>query len=188
MLEWSYEKVRLRDLLDHMELSKGGFYHHFRSVQEVLQALVQQDLTQSLKALRGDAQDGSAVKGLAKIFSLGSQHFGSETGILAAISSDAGKHLYLQLLESEFYQPLREILLENLALGMEQQEYLAGDIDSIGESFIALCSHANRAEILGLWSQEKSESYLGFSLELLSATLGLGEQLLKLIKEDADAL
>lgn len=40
-LEKGYEKTSIQDILDALNLSKGGLYHHFRSKEEILSAVLE---------------------------------------------------------------------------------------------------------------------------------------------------
>lgn len=38
-LEKGYEQTTIQDILDALNLSKGGLYHHFKSKEEILEAV-----------------------------------------------------------------------------------------------------------------------------------------------------
>lgn len=40
-LEKGYEQTSIQDILDALKLSKGGLYHHFKSKEEILEAVMQ---------------------------------------------------------------------------------------------------------------------------------------------------
>lgn len=39
--EKGYEQTSIQDILDALKLSKGGLYHHFKSKEEILEAVIQ---------------------------------------------------------------------------------------------------------------------------------------------------
>ena len=47
--ERGYEETSVQDILDAMELSKGGFYHHFESKMAVLEAVSARRARSSLR-------------------------------------------------------------------------------------------------------------------------------------------
>lgn len=62
--ENGYEHTSVQDVLDAMEMSKGGFYHHFESKLSLLEAICQQrsesgyqKCEQAVQACRGNAVD-----------------------------------------------------------------------------------------------------------------------------------
>ena len=70
--ERGYEETSVQDILDAMELSKGGFYHHFESKMAVLEAVsarrAERKFTQAARELR--ASSLGALEKLNRLFSL----------------------------------------------------------------------------------------------------------------------
>lgn len=50
-LEQGYEQTSIQDLLDELKLSKGGLYHHFKSKEEILTAVMQRRAEYALHRL-----------------------------------------------------------------------------------------------------------------------------------------
>ena len=70
--ERGYEETSVQDILDAMELSKGGFYHHFESKMAVLEAVsarrAERKFTQAARELR--ASSLGALEKLNRLFAL----------------------------------------------------------------------------------------------------------------------
>ena len=70
--ERGYEETSVQDILDAMELSKGGFYHHFESKMAVLEAVsarrAEKKFTQAARELR--ASSLGALEKLNRLFLL----------------------------------------------------------------------------------------------------------------------
>jgi AcrR family transcriptional regulator len=52
-----YESMTIQDILDELQISKGGFFHHFESKQVLLDRLVEHMLDQAEQVLRPIIQD-----------------------------------------------------------------------------------------------------------------------------------
>ena len=51
-----YEQTSVQDILDEIGISKGGFYHHFESKLDLLDAICQQRAEQSARAAQRAAE------------------------------------------------------------------------------------------------------------------------------------
>lgn len=64
--ERGYDKTTVNDLIQHAGLSKGGFYHHFSSKEEVLEALVERLASASMAELK-DVLEGPDLDALTRL-------------------------------------------------------------------------------------------------------------------------
>ena len=64
--ERGYENTTVNDLIQHAGLSKGGFYHHFSSKEEVLEALVERLSSASMEQL-ADVLEHPQLDALARL-------------------------------------------------------------------------------------------------------------------------
>ena len=69
-IEKGYEQTSIKDILDELNLSKGGLYHHFKSKEEILEAVIQkraQYVSAMLNDLIKNTQAKNAKEKLEKI-------------------------------------------------------------------------------------------------------------------------
>lgn len=64
--ERGYERTTIQDIIDRAGVSKGGFYHHFSSKEEMLAALAAR-LAQEAVARVGDVLEGPGLGALARL-------------------------------------------------------------------------------------------------------------------------
>src|SRR5580765_1795761 len=69
-----YEQMTIQDVLDGLQMSKGAFYHYFRSKPALLEAMVERMVDQIEGALRPvvDDPDLPALEKLRQFFARGS--------------------------------------------------------------------------------------------------------------------
>lgn len=80
-MEKGYEQTSIQDILDATELSKGGLYHHFRSKDEILEAVMQKRVQYVGSIFHDIIRDTKADNAREKLKS-----------ILAQISTDTKTH------------------------------------------------------------------------------------------------
>src|SRR5258706_16081368 len=68
-----YEQMTIQDVLDGLQMSKGAFYHYFRSKPALLEALVERTVDQIEQVLTPIVQDPhlDALEKLRQFFLLG---------------------------------------------------------------------------------------------------------------------
>jgi AcrR family transcriptional regulator len=180
--ESSYEQLRLERLLQEMNLSKGGFYHHFGSTHELLAALIREDVVGHLELIRSAEQKPSALKGLVAVLRVGSSYLSGDQGGLADINGAEGRREYLDILEKELDQPVSEVIRRNFERGVVQGEYRKHDSENLAYLFSAANAYGNRRSILGEWSDRQNIDFSQFSLSLLAEQLGVGDRLITLFE------
>jgi AcrR family transcriptional regulator len=180
--ESSYEQLRLERLLQEMNLSKGGFYHHFRSTHELLAALIREDVVGHLELIRSAEQKPSALEGLVALLRVGSSYLNGDHGVLADINGAEGRKEYLDILEKQFDQPVTEVIRRNFERGVVRGEYRDHDSANLAYLFSAANAYGNRRSILGEWSDQQNVDFSLFSLRLLSEQLGVGDRLITLFE------
>jgi AcrR family transcriptional regulator len=178
--EVSYENFRLETLLTQLELSKGGFYHHFKSTTELLEGLIREDVKAHIASMKSTENTEKALDGLIQMLQSGSQHLGSSQGILSNIRQMDGRRLYVEILEQTFDKPMTELVRLNFERGIDNKEYLPHDSKNAANLFIAANSYGNRRLILGDWEANHNLDFSLFSLQLLSDVLGVGNRLIEI--------
>lgn len=77
-----HSMFRLEDLLRNLELSKGGFYHHFNSVDSLIEALIYEDLETDLHFLDTCCEIKPASQALRTLLYEASIYENAQQGIL----------------------------------------------------------------------------------------------------------
>lgn len=178
----SYDELRLENLLREMDLSKGGFYHHFKSKNELLVALIREDVAVHLELIRSAEQEFSALDGLVTVLQVGSSHLSGDQGVLVDIKSLESRRIYLDILENEFNQPMTDVIHRNFERGVVQKEYRDHNSKHLADLFAAVNVYGNRRAILRDWSDQQNLEFSIFALSLLSEQLGVGDRLITLLK------
>ena len=139
-----YENTSIQDILDEMQLSKGGFYHHFESKQQLLEVICQQRAEASCQRGLAAAQAAGPdpVARINALFREGG-FFGEESikYVSLMLNTAYGGGQLSQLRERtrqttlEVFEPvLREILLD----GMEEELFYIAYPDSAARLVIML--------------------------------------------------
>lgn len=66
-IEKGYEQTTIQDILDALNLSKGGLYHHFKSKEEILEAVKQKRAQYAADMLRDLIENTKAENGKEKM-------------------------------------------------------------------------------------------------------------------------
>lgn len=178
--EKGYELFRLEDLLLKLNLSKGGFYHHFKSVEGLLEKLIAEDFQEELNSIQQIHGFNDSKQAIIHLFVLGKNH--REKGILKSLGCEKSRQLYLTLMDQIWYEPFKHELATLLKRGFDEGSFPQMNIPVVCELFEAINRQVNRSEILGLWSQELSLQYGLASLALLADQLDMGQEISELTK------
>ncbi len=173
-----YETFRLEDLLQELNLSKGGFYHYFKSVEALLTSLIEEDFSKEIKEIQGLKNISSTKEAMIKLFRVGVAN--SEGGILKSINTNKSRLLYLNLMDDIWYQPIKKELHLLLQRGVENKEFPEMNITVVCELFEAINRHSNRFEILRQWSDELAMEYALMSIDILASQLKMQDEFSKL--------
>lgn len=88
------ENAGLKEIMQQLGLTVGGFYRHFSSKSELVQAAVEHGLAQSLERLRATSshQDWDAIKRFSELYLSDAHRRALAEGcVLAALSSDIAR-------------------------------------------------------------------------------------------------
>jgi AcrR family transcriptional regulator len=149
-----YEQVTIQDVLDGLQMSKGAFYHYFRSKPALLEAMVERTVDQIEAALRPIVDDASlpALEKLRRFFSRGgawkAEHksmifplmrvwFKDENAIVRQKVLNMGLVRLGPLLAIIFHQGLREGVM-NTPYPDEVGGLFFSAFQNIGEPFVKL--------------------------------------------------
>lgn len=128
-LEKGYAETSVDDILAASGLSKGGFYHYFKSKEEVLNASLNNLIEDSLKAFQEVADDPS-LNALQKlklfssrkaIFQRAKRDYARYLGML--MNSDFTLYKSYSALATSFYEPFARIVEQGVSEGLFRVEH-----------------------------------------------------------------
>ena len=182
-LESGFERVTIAQFLQAANLSKGGFYHHFRSKDEVLQALVMGEIGDLSEQLQGLIEQSDPVGALMGVFQYGSMFLDGDVGILSALSSEHSLHLYLDVVEQACIKYIQPALEKILQMGITEKVFWDVDISATAELVLAVNHYGNRKIVLGQWQHEQLQRYSVTALQALGRHLGVLDAMSALIEQ-----
>lgn len=192
--EKGYEKTTVSEIIEVVGSSKGGFYHHFKSKDEVLEAITMNyidDLVKYYEKMQEENQD-SVIDLLNNVFITINKCKVSKLEQwpeIEKVYSFSGNHIILRKLADQFEKVTTGLYTKLIVRGNEEgifnvryPEYLAGlwtreliRIYGIAPQIII------SKDVSGL---EGFEKLLDFSENLINGALGLDNAVIK-IKEEA---
>ena len=177
-----YEQVRVEDIMKIAEISKGGFYHHFKSKDEILSALVDQEISELVSTIE-NLTDSDPTLALVSVFTLGSRFLDSPEGIGTTLNSSAAKALYLDAVETSLDTHLKPALEAVIVRGSATGAFSNVDAVNTAELIMAVSNHANRKSILHNWPDARTISFTKAGIALLGKHLGISEMLASALEQ-----
>ncbi|MCQ4921709.1 TetR/AcrR family transcriptional regulator [Tissierella carlieri] len=92
--EKGFDKTSIQDIINELQMSKGAIYHHFKSKEEILDAIIKKQLSYSNQMLKKLIKDTKANNGREKLVC-----------ILEATMSDEEAHSLDNVLMSQIKNP-----------------------------------------------------------------------------------
>ena len=192
LAEKGYEKTTIADIIKEAKCSKGGFYHHFKSKEEIVEAITMD----YIKVLRGYYEDviqeseGSVIDLLNNIIITINRYKEEqikEWPKLTKIFAFSGNHLvinklayHFELITTEFYTKLFYMGIEKGIFNIKYPQFLAG---MWTREILRLYSMANKVIYLDdLEDLNTFECLLDFIEDLFNNSLGYNNRIIK-IKE-----
>lgn len=188
--EKGYENTTITDIINEAGCSKGGFYHHFKSKEEIVEAITMD----YIKVLRRYYEDiilesnGSVIDLLNNIIMTINRYKEEkiqEWPKLTKIFAFSGNHVVIsklahqfELVTTEFYTKLFLLGIENGLFEIKYPEFLAGVWT---REILRLYSMAN--QVLYLNNSEdikKFERLLDFIEDLFNSSLGFTDRIIKI--------
>ena len=170
--ERGYDKTSVQAIIDAVGVSKGGFYHHFSSKEEIVQAITEDYIGAGLKALRVamDQESGSAVEKLNQLIQVSQNYKSKQRDIRAVIEASFSDDRNLKL-EKAIWRvikkqtvPLFEGILEE---GIASGEFQVQDAAAIARVLFHL--------LRGLKEELREALTLGAEQERLKEIIGVHE-------------
>lgn len=184
--EIGFRQFTLELLLTRMKLSKGGFYHHFKKVNLLFEALLKEDLKDELNALRALCEREDSRTALKEFFFISSNTAKKDDSLFAYLSTDEERRHYLLLLDLFWDSRVKEALRCLLENGVQSKQLQAIDVSVVVELFEAVNRHANQAMVLELWSESFALTFHENALRMLAQELKLEEGFFQLSDTLAD--
>ena len=110
-----YEETSIQDILDILHTSKGSFYHHYASKEQLLEAMCDQRATVLAEQAAAEAVSGDAVKDMNTLLSgmmpLRGERLTFLLMLLPVFALPEGRNVrsaYCHALTEAFYPPVRE--------------------------------------------------------------------------------
>lgn len=176
-----FDAVRVDDILLETGLSKGGFYHHFKSREDILREIVVEETTNFVAGLDETLAEDDPVAALKQLFSLGSVSLGADSGVLNSLQSFAGLIVYLDELERQLALQLKPRVAKIIREGVTSGVFRKIDDTATAEIFLAVNNHGNRSVVLGTLDTEQLNQYNHTAIQALGRLLGVEDELADLI-------
>jgi AcrR family transcriptional regulator len=178
-----YEKTTIEEIIKHADCSKGGFYHHFKSKEEILELIVSNYMEELIKIFEKNVFNNhdSFIDKFNEIFVVTSQFKLKQLTEWSKVSNIfifAGNDSILMQLQKKFKTTLTKTYCEVLTAGKNSTI----SVDTSPEILAELCTRVVMwiYEAVGkpIFSDDISDYHafielLDFSEELVSHTLGL---------------
>lgn len=157
-----YEQMTVQDLIDTLKISKGAFYHYFRSKQEVLEGLVdrlQADLDRVLEPVVNDT-GLTALEKLQAFFNVMGQWKTDQQPVLRSmlrmLRPDENA-LYIQKVRLARFHKFSEMLTVILQQGIREGVITTASPEDLSQIVVSLIQALNTALAMQLFTAESSE-------------------------------
>ena len=176
-----FDSVRVDDILELVGLSKGGFYHHFKSREDILRQIVIDETRETVASMDSSLVNVDPVKALTQLFLNGSISLGADVGILTTLSSFSSKSVYLDELERQLCLQLKPHIIKIIEHGVQKKIFRSVDCDATAEMILAVNGHGNRCAVLESLEADKLKAYNVTATEALGRYLGIEGELKSLL-------
>jgi AcrR family transcriptional regulator len=147
-LERGYEHTSINDVIQHAGVSKGGFYHHFKAKEELLEALATRLAHESIERFK-DVLEKPGLDGLARLnafFARGRKIKAQDATSLAAtfhpLLNPENALLYLRIYAA-MVSALAPVLATIIEQGKKERTFKVTDPLAVAEIILEISS-ANR--------------------------------------------
>lgn len=160
--ERGLDSTEMEDIRRACGISRGGLYHHFQNKRAVLDALVEDEVTQLAEILK-DIETCP----IPALLQAGSGHLGNDPGVISDLRTTGEKLDYLFSLEQAQAACLSDILRDRL------KPFTRPKVDPghVAELFLTINAHINRREILNHWTSAEAAGFAATGLEALAPFL-----------------
>ena len=158
-----YEHTSIQDILDEMKLSKGGFYHHFESKLQLLDALCEAQMLENGQKMKAavDALEGDALAQFNALYAhcmLWQEDQLEFAGLVLRTAYEGGSVQLRDSLRQAMLSCARPIMQQVIFAGIEQQKFFTRYPDDIGELLLQLFANLNDEIAMSLANSEGNSS------------------------------
>lgn len=156
--ERGYDRTSVQDVLDALNISKGGFYHYFDAKETVLRELCQRRWTERFDRVKPELYGGrrspmdrlNLLLGLANLFEMEDEHFAALMVKVCYRDGDAAIRDYRRrTLIDMLRPPLDEVITEGIDAGLLHSRQPM----QLGRLLLLLACDVND-EVCGMFAQE----------------------------------
>ena len=156
-----YEATSVQDILDDLKMSKGGFYHHFESKLQLLDALCQGQMQQNGELMRMavEKNKGDAIAQLNALYercTLWQEGQAAFTHLVLKTAYLGGSVQLRDSLKQAMLAGARPLIREIIHDGIEQKKFFTRYPDDIGELLLQLFANVNDEIAMLLAREEKN--------------------------------
>lgn len=190
LAEKGYEKTTVADIIKEAGCSKGGFYHHFKSKEEIIEAITMEYIVVLRKYYEDiiKESDGSVIDLLNSVITTINKYKEekmTEWPKLRKVYAFSGNHIVIsklaqqfEVVTTEYYTKLFNKGIEDGLFEIKYPEFLAGVWT---REVLRLYSMANQVIYYDTLEQVKEfESLLDFIEDLFNSSLGFTDRVIKL--------
>jgi AcrR family transcriptional regulator len=179
-LEKGYEQTSIDDILKESGISKGGFYHYFKSKDEILSESIKNIIEESVRYLQPIVDDerlGALEK--FKLFMTKKTEFQSTktdyAKLLAKlIQSDITQYKYSLIMSQKMVEPFARIIEQGVKEGVFAVEYPCETADILIRTVNSVVQSASYDEYIN--DETKHRQYLLSLRAVIARTLGISQQ------------
>lgn len=187
-LDKGYEQTSIDDILRESGISKGGFYHYFRSKDEILSESINNIIEESIEYLKPVVEDKKLdAMEKFKLFMRKKAEFQSSKMEYAALlanilQSDIAQYKYSLLMSQKMVQPFARIIEQGVKEGVFDVDYPLETADILIRTVTSVVQSASYDEYLH--DERKHRQYLLSLRNLIARTLGISSKEFSIFDED----
>jgi AcrR family transcriptional regulator len=189
-LKKGYELTSIDDVLKESGISKGGFYHYFKSKDEILSESINNIIEESIKYLQPIVDD-ERLNALEKfkLFMIKKSEFQSTkidyAKLLAKLmQSDITQYKYSLIMSQKMVEPFAKIIEQGVKEGVFAVEYPRETADILIRTVNSVVQSASYDEYIN--DETKHRRYLLSLRAVIARTLGISQQEFSIYDEDIE--
>lgn len=176
-MEKGYQQTSIDDILLASGISKGGFYHYFKSKDEVLSASIGRLIDEALAILKRAADDESlgAMEKLTLFlsekarFQSGKAEYAKLLGTL--LQTDVTQYVFYTTMARKLVPPLAQIIRQGVNEGVFQVDFPDETADILTRVIVSITQSGSFEDYLN--EPDKHQRYISSVQTVFSRTLGL---------------
>lgn len=180
----SYEKTTVEDILHEVGLSKGGFYHHFKSKEDVLLGLIDLMMDQAIRQVEPIVanQELNAITKLEHFFQKHVEFKKPKIKLLSYFSEQKLSHSQQLTRQEVFWQKYKPHILAIINQGIDEGSMRVASPEQTVELLLVVFSYIKDRLPRILDDTEAFRKYVNAVEEMTERTLGLDNIRLHLLR------